>query len=78
MKVLLEVLAITLLIIAGWRQAFREHAVRIFPKNMTTEWGIQQQATPTPVRATPIPAPPATPRDTTWMWNRKQLDHVQP
>jgi hypothetical protein len=81
MKVLLEVVTITLLIIVGWRQPFREHAVRILPKSTTEKWGIHRQTPPAVVRPTPIPAAPvapATPRDTRWMWDRKSLDHTQP
>lgn len=79
MKVLIEVIIISLLIVVGWRQPFSEHVRRIVSAEKATQWGLP---TPTPVpapRLAPRHAPPAiTPRDVSWMWKRNALDRSDP
>jgi hypothetical protein len=82
MKVLVEVIIISFLIIIGWRQPFREHAARIMSPQRAVQWGIVPKdgviPRPRAVRAPTATPPPATPRDVSWMWGRKPLDAPEP
>jgi hypothetical protein len=75
MKVLVEVIIISLLILIGWRQSFSEHLRRVVHPHKAEQWGI-----PAPAgvdgsrRVRQGTAAPATPRDASWMWRRKPLD----
>ena len=74
MKVLVEVIIISLLILLGWRQSFSEHVRRIVTPQKAVEWGLPPApATPLP-RSARTPAPASTPRDASWMWRRRTLD----
>ena len=75
MKILVEVLIISFLVIIGWRQPFRDHLAAIVPPQKAAQWGIVPEPPPlrTRRRAEPTPAP-ATPRDMSWMWQPRALD----
>ena len=89
MKVLIEIIIISLLIIIGWRQPFREHAARIVPGARFTDSTGARPATlqarqalrNTPVApvSPPVPRQAALPqeqpvRDASWLWKHKSLD----
>ena len=78
MKILIEVIIISLLIVVGWRQPFSEHLRRIVSAEKAAELGLPAKPiTPIP-RVAPQRPPPATPRDVSWMWKRGTLDPQRP
>ncbi|HEX5177646.1 MAG TPA: hypothetical protein VFV83_11475 [Chthoniobacteraceae bacterium] len=77
MKVLIEVIIISLLILIGWRQSFSEHLRRIVNPHKAEEWRIPPPAGADGSRRVPPTGAQATPRDASWMWRRKPLDPPQ-
>jgi hypothetical protein len=79
MKVLIEVIIISLLIVIGWRQPFSEHVRRIVSAETASQWGLPASTPiPTPRVAPRNPSPATTPRDVSWMWRRNTLDRPDP
>ena len=81
MKVLFEILVIVLLITAGWRQSFREHAIRIFPNAaFASKKSIYRPPPPPniiypqPIETRPAPDPATSRRDNSWLWDKTPLD----
>ena len=74
MKILIEVIIISLLILIGWRQSFSEHLRRIVNPHKAEEWGIPAPPGVDGSRRVQPTAAPTTPRDASWMWRRKPLD----
>ena len=81
MKVLVELLAIVILIMSGWRQSFHEHASRLFPNAPFSTEPIRFRLPPPPVVAYPQSPPGSVPvngdaagRDKSWLWNKTPLD----
>lgn len=80
MRELLTLITIFLLLLIGWKQSFRSHWLQLIGKPTPTPVATRtvdnrRVATSVPVvPVTPVTAPPpATPRDTSWMWAKSKM-----
>lgn len=83
MRFLLEISVVVLVVVAGWRQPFRDHLSSLFPQlGIQPSRSAQLAQMPPPERGNVlhwgnghVPSQVGEPpRDNSWMWERSKLD----
>jgi hypothetical protein len=74
MKVLFEILVVTLLVSLGWNQSYQQQVLRVFGQQPPPK-AARVAARPLPTGPLPPGPSSATPaQEHTWMWNSTILD----
>lgn len=82
MRPLVELLAVILVVYAGWQQPFKDHAAALFPDAgiepsrtaIIAQRGAARLEGASPTFQQPPPRANTLPKNPAWMWNETSMD----